>query len=229
MVMIPPVQGGDPGSIPGLRTLFFFFVEGKGGYEVNNKWIEFDENVFCWKKQIKLFYVGIRFHVDKKSQEKCCFLLYTKVVVELSGFLVVNLVFIRSHLYNENEVKWDGKHCDLTIIVVVVLWNASFFIVLMFANNTHNMLFCCKKLVFNNNFARILDVKNSFHPKCCYSFFFDLYIVVNTQHNISTIYFQVVGEFHFSYNKLKFLLRTSNVVCFFLESLWLLSFFSISW
>lgn len=47
MVMIPPFQGGDPGSIPGLRTLFFFFVEGKGGYEVSNKWIEFDENVFC--------------------------------------------------------------------------------------------------------------------------------------------------------------------------------------
>lgn len=47
MVMIPPFQGGDPGSIPGLRTLFFLFCGRKRGYEVSNKWIEFDENVFC--------------------------------------------------------------------------------------------------------------------------------------------------------------------------------------
>ena len=48
MVMIPPFQGGDPGSIPGLRTLFSPFLwKENGGYEVSNKWIEFDENVFC--------------------------------------------------------------------------------------------------------------------------------------------------------------------------------------
>ena len=81
---------------------------------------------FLLKETNKIVYVGIKFHVDKKSQEKCCFLLYTKVVVELSRFLVVILFFIRSHLYKDNEVKWDGKHCDLTIFVVVVLWNAFF-------------------------------------------------------------------------------------------------------
>ena len=132
----------------GLNLMKMFFVE-------RNKlnclcWYK----ISCWQKVTR----KMLFFVVYKS---CCGI----VRISCCQFCFYKITLVQW------KWKWDGKHCDLTIFVVVVLWNASFFIMLIFVNNTHNMLFCCKKLVFNNNFARILDVKKQFSLKVLFLIF----------------------------------------------------------
>ena len=164
----------------------------------------------------------------KKNVVFCCI---QKLLWNCQDFLL-SFFFHKITLVQRQWSKMRWKTLWFDNICCCSFMKCFFFIVLTFVNNTYkHAMFVVRNLCLTTISQEDLMWKNSFHQKCCFSFFF-FWFVYNCEHttqHFNNTFSIVVGEFHFSHNKLKFLLRTSNVVCFFVKCLWLLPSFSISW
>lgn len=125
----------------------------------------------------------------KKNVVFCCI---QKLLWNCQDFLL-SFFFHKITLVQRQWSKMRWKTLWFDNICCCSFMKCFFFIVLMFVNNTYkHAMFVVRNLCLTTISQEDLMWKNSFHQKCCFSFFFDLYIIVNTQHNISTTHFQLL-------------------------------------